>query len=143
MINLLPWGQLDGGHIAFALLGPTQNRVARFVRLGVLGFFVYNLLTFVGPVLLQSSPMPMGVAIGNSLTWLVWYGLLRLLGRAMGQDHPPVEPGELTPARRRIAMLCLGLFVVLFMPTPLANYTPATPPPENLSRNASRTIVGT
>jgi membrane-associated protease RseP (regulator of RpoE activity) len=142
MINLLPWGQLDGGHIAFALLGPLQNRIARLVRWGVLGFFLYNLLTFVGPVLTRQSHMPLGVAIGNSLTWLVWYGLLGLLARAMGPDHPPVEAGELSPGRRRIAMVCLALFVLLFMPTPLANYTPATDP-ENLSSSASRTGGGT
>jgi membrane-associated protease RseP (regulator of RpoE activity) len=142
MINLLPWGQLDGGHIAFALLGPLQNRIARLVRWGVLGFFLYNLLTFVGPVLTQASQMPLGVAVGNSMTWLVWYGLLGLMGRAMGQDHPPVEAGTLTPVRRRIAMACLALFVLLFMPTPLANYT-AAPEAENLSSSASRTGGGT
>ena len=143
MINLLPWGQLDGGHIAFALLGPVQNRVARLVRWGVLGFFVYNLFTFVVPVLTNNSPMPLAVAIGNSLTWLVWYGLLGLLGRTMGKDHPPVEAGELTPARRRVAVACLALFVLLFMPTPLANYTPAAGEPENLTSSASRTGDGT
>src|SRR5262245_59782482 len=37
-INLIPWGQLDGGHIAFALLGPRQNGIAQRVRLAVLGF---------------------------------------------------------------------------------------------------------
>jgi membrane-associated protease RseP (regulator of RpoE activity) len=143
MINLLPWGQLDGGHIAFALLGPTQNRVARLVRWGVLCFFLYNLLRFVGPVLTRQSHMPLDVAIGNSLTWLVWYGLLGLMSRTMGQDHPPVEAGSLTPARRGVAMVCLALFVLLFMPTPLANYTPATPEPENLSSSASDTAGGT
>ena len=142
MINLLPWGQLDGGHIAFALLGPIQNRIARLVRWGVLGFFLYNLLTFVGPVLAGQSAMPLSVAIGNSLTWLVWYGLLGLLGRTMGQDHPPVEPAPLSPTRRRVAMACLALFVLLFMPTPLANYTPAADS-ENLSSSAAHTAGGT
>jgi membrane-associated protease RseP (regulator of RpoE activity) len=142
MINLLPWGQLDGGHIAFALLGPLQNRIARLVRWGVLGFFLYNLLTFVGPVVTRQSQMPLGVAVGNSLTWLVWYGLLGLMARTMGADHPPVEAGELTPTRRRVAMLCLALFVLLFMPTPLASYTPGVES-ENLSSSASRTGGGT
>jgi membrane-associated protease RseP (regulator of RpoE activity) len=141
MINLLPWGQLDGGHIAFALLGPVQNRIARAVRFGVLGFFLYNLLSFVGPVLTGQSPMPLGVAIGNSLTWLVWFGLLSLLGRTMGHDHPPCESGELSPLRRGVAMACLALFVLLFMPTPLANYTPAAGS-ENFSRNAAQTGSG-
>jgi membrane-associated protease RseP (regulator of RpoE activity) len=140
MINLLPWGQLDGGHIAFALLGPVQNRIARVVRFSVLAFFLYNLLTFVAPVLVGQSQMPLGIAVGNSLTWLVWFGLLSLLGRMMGHDHPPVEAGALTPTRRRVAMGCLVLFVLLFMPTPLANYTP--PDQENLSRSAAHTTGG-
>ena len=124
MINLIPWGQLDGGHIAFALLGPVQNRIARGVRYLVLGFFVYNLVSFVLPVLRGTSQMPMGVAIGNSSTWLVWFALLSLLGRATGHAHPPFEPGALSPSRRRVAIGCLILFVLSFMPTPLANYTP-------------------
>lgn len=124
MINLLPWGQLDGGHIAFALLGPIQNRIARSVRYAVLGFFAYNLASFVGPVLLGKSSMPLELALGNSTTWLVWFGLLTLLGRTMGHDHPPFEPGPLSPARRRVAALCLLAFVLLFMPTPLASYSP-------------------
>lgn len=141
MINLIPWGQLDGGHIAFALLGPLQNRIARLVRWGVFGFFLYNLVSFVGPVLLARSAMPLGVAVENSLTWLVWFGLLSLLGRMMGPDHPPVEDGALTPARRGVAVVCLMLFVLLFMPTPLASY----PGPEgaNLPASAARTTSGT
>lgn len=142
MINLIPWGQLDGGHIAFALLGPLQNRVARLVRWGVFGVFLYNLVTFVGPVLMQQSPLPLAGAINNSLTWLVWFGLLSLLGRVMGPDHPPVEAGALTPARRRVAVACLALFVLLFMPTPLASYPGATGV-ENLSSSAARTTSGT
>lgn len=142
MINLIPWGQLDGGHIAFALLGPLQNRIARLVRWGVFGFFLYNLASFVGPVLLSQSPMPIGVAIENSLTWLVWFGLLSLLGRVMGNEHPPVEAGALSPARRGVAVLCLMLFILLFMPTPLASY-PGEPEAENFTSSAARTTSGT
>jgi membrane-associated protease RseP (regulator of RpoE activity) len=133
MLNLIPWGQLDGGHIAFALLGPTQNRVARGVRHAVLLCFAYNLAAFVLPVLRGASRMSLGEAISNSLTWLIWFALLSLLGRFMGHDHPPFEPGELSRSRRRVAIGCLLLFVLLFMPTPLASYaatsdaTPATP----------------
>lgn len=136
MINLLPWGQLDGGHIAFALLGPTQNRVARVVRYGVLAFFLYNLVQFIGPVLFRHSSMSLRDAIENSLTWLVWYAALGVLGRFAGREHPPVDGGELSPLRRSIAVACLALFVLLFMPTPLAHYgaspdASATPPPES------------
>ena len=122
MINLVPWGQLDGGHIAFALLGSSQNRVARKVHWAVFGFFLYNLLSFVGPVLLRQSALPLDAAIGNSLTWLVWFGLLHLMGRFSGYDHPPCEGAPLSALRRGVAIGCLALFVLLFMPTPWASY---------------------
>lgn len=122
MINLLPWGQLDGGHIAYALLGPRQDQLARKVRLAVLGFFLYNALKFVAPVLLGTSQMPLEVAIGNSLTWLVWFGFLGLLGRFSGHEHPPCEGPPLDGRRRQVAIGCLALFVLLFMPTPWASY---------------------
>jgi membrane-associated protease RseP (regulator of RpoE activity) len=123
MINLLPWGQLDGGHIAFALFGERQNTIARWLRHGLLLLFAYNLLKFVGPVVLHHSSLGYGYALSNSLFWLVWYGFTGLLGRISGSaDHPPFEPGELGRGRRAVAWLCLILFVLLFMPTPHAIY---------------------
>jgi membrane-associated protease RseP (regulator of RpoE activity) len=138
MINLIPWGQLDGGHIAFALLGSLQNRIARGVRYAVLAFFAYNLLAFVGPVLLGSSQMPLADALNNSSTWLVWFGLMSLLGSRMGHDHPPFEPGALSPRRQHVAIGCLVLFVLSFMPTPLAKYSP----PEPASTSQDSTELG-
>jgi membrane-associated protease RseP (regulator of RpoE activity) len=121
MINLVPWGQLDGGHIAYALIGPLQNRVARWVRTGLLLVFGYNLARFASPVLLGTSDMPLALAIGNSMPWLVWCLLLGLMGRLLGREHPACEPGRLSPGRRRIAVGCLLLFVLLFMPTPMTS----------------------
>lgn len=122
MINLLPWGQLDGGHIAYALLGKKQDRVALGVLGGVLGLFGFNLARFVLPVLRGESLLPLEVAVGNSLFWLVWFVFLLVLWRLMGRKHPPYEPSALSPARRSVAVACLGLFVLLCMPTPLSIY---------------------
>ena len=120
MLNLIPFGQLDGGHIAYALFGKKQDRFAIWVRRSLLVLFAYNLVTFFGPILLKTSKMSVGDAIGNSLTWIVWFALLGVLARLGGREHPPFEPGELSPARRFVAWLCLILFVLIFMPTPLA-----------------------
>jgi membrane-associated protease RseP (regulator of RpoE activity) len=123
MINLLPWGQLDGGHVAFALFGDRQHLVARWLRRGLLLLFGYNALRFIVPVLLGRSQLPLALAIGNSAFWLVWFVVLGVIGRISGgAEHPPYEPGELSPARRAIGFVCLCVFVLLFMPTPIASY---------------------
>ncbi|MFZ5895960.1 MAG: site-2 protease family protein [Myxococcota bacterium] len=123
MLNLLPWGQLDGGHIAYALFGERQHRLARWFRRGLLLLFAYNLVRFVGPVLLGHSKQTLGEAFFNSISWLVWFGALHVVERASGSaEHPPYEPGPLSPARRVVGWLCIALFVLLFMPTPMAQY---------------------
>ncbi len=123
-LNLIPIGQLDGGHIAYALFGLRQNRAARFLHLALLGMFVLNLVRFMIPVVREHawSWSHAGQAFGNALPWLVWFILLKLIMRAGGQDHPPTEPGELSPLRKGIALFSLILFVLLFMPTPMAQY---------------------
>jgi membrane-associated protease RseP (regulator of RpoE activity) len=123
MINLLPWGQLDGGHIAYALFGERQHRIAEWVRRSLLVLFGYNVLRFCLPVLLHKSSLGYPFAISNSLFWLVWFGFTGLVAKLSGSaDHPPFEPGELGLGRRMTAWLCLVLFVLLFMPTPYAVY---------------------
>ena len=122
MINLLPWGQLDGGHIAFALFGKSQHRFARWFRRGALLAFLYNVCIFVVPVLLKRSKLPLDVAIGNSLFWLMWYGITAIMARISGEDHPPFEPEALGVGRQAVAVGCLVLFVLLFLPTPVAFY---------------------
>jgi len=105
MLNLLPIGQLDGGHIAFALFGKRQDRLAAVLHWSLLGVFAYNLLAYG-----QAEP---------GLVWLVWWVLLLVVRRMSGGNHPPTEPGELSPGRRRVAVGCLLLFVLIFMPTPM------------------------
>jgi len=53
-LNLLPVGQLDGGHVAYALLGEKQNKISKLVFMGLLvlgvigweGWLVWGLLLF-------------------------------------------------------------------------------------------------
>jgi membrane-associated protease RseP (regulator of RpoE activity) len=120
MLNLIPFGQLDGGHIAYALFGEKQNRAAPWIRRALLALFLYVLVTNLLPALHFPLDWPaLGLALSNSLSWLIWYALLGLLVRFSGADHPPCEPGELSPWRRAVAWLCLILFVLLFMPRPI------------------------
>ncbi len=124
MINLLPWGQLDGGHIAFAWLGERQHHIARWIRRSLLLLFIYNLWSFLGPIWQGASPMAWPEGVSNSLFWLLWFGVTGAMARmGGGADHPPFDRGTLSPLRRAIAVGCLVLFVLLFMPTPLAFYS--------------------
>ncbi|APR80102.1 Hypothetical protein A7982_05449 [Minicystis rosea] len=118
MLNLIAVAQLDGGHIAYALFGPRQNRYARALHAMLLVVFAFNLARFLGPVLVHRAWGEVKTAISNSIPCLVWYVLIALVKRAGGDDHPPTEPGELSPVRKVVAVVSLVLFVLLFMPTP-------------------------
>jgi membrane-associated protease RseP (regulator of RpoE activity) len=122
MINLLPWGQLDGGHIAFALFGPLQHRFARWFRRALLVVFAYNAWAFLLPVALHRSTQTWGEAAASSSFWLVWYGFTGVMARFSGEDHPPFEPEALGLGRQLVAVACLILFVLIFLPTPIAPY---------------------
>lgn len=95
MLNLLPLGQLDGGHILYAVAGRAQRRLAwpLWIGLAAVGTFYW-------------------------LGWLFWCAVTLLLGLR----HPAVldEDVPLDPHRRRIAWLVLLIFVLCFMPVPLA-----------------------
>jgi membrane-associated protease RseP (regulator of RpoE activity) len=124
MLNLLPWGQLDGGHIAFALFGKDQHRFARWFRSGLLVAFAYNVLVYLVPALLHRSRQTWQEAIGTCLFWLIWYGITGVMKRIAGEDHPPFEPAPLDLPRKLVAVGCLVLFVLLFLPTPMAIFPP-------------------
>jgi membrane-associated protease RseP (regulator of RpoE activity) len=92
--NLLPVGQLDGGHVLFALFGD-KVRVVGLVFVGVL--LVMGMLLWEG--------------------WLVWAMLIFLLG----VGHPP-PLNDLTPLdwrRRLLGIFVLFIFVLVFVPVPL------------------------
>ena len=105
-LNLFPVGQLDGGHIAYALFDRLQLRIAPILHFGMLAVFAYNYIHY-------------GLWTPG-LVWLVWFVLLHGMRRmGGGLEHPPTEEGALSPARKLIGVLCLVLFVLLFMPTPM------------------------
>jgi membrane-associated protease RseP (regulator of RpoE activity) len=93
-LNLIPAGQLDGGHIVYALLGP---KAARIVTWGVL------------VVLAGLSFLWQG--------WVFWLALLLIFGRL--QDMPLDEITGLTGAQRLLAVGMVVVFLLVFTPVPL------------------------
>ena len=95
-LNLVPLGQLDGGHVAYALLGRRHARtVGRLVSAALLGAGLFW-----------------------TWSWLLWWALSRFV---IGLGHPPALDEEpLGPGRRAIAWLSLALFVATFVPVPVS-----------------------
>jgi membrane-associated protease RseP (regulator of RpoE activity) len=124
VLNLIPYGQLDGGHIAYALLGKRQATLGRWVRLGVLGLFVCQLCWFMAPVVFGSTDRPWYFALLDASTWLFWFLFMSLLRHYQGGDEHPATDDDsvLSPGRRWVAWGCAVLFVLLFMPTPLRHF---------------------
>ncbi|MGH2626166.1 MAG: site-2 protease family protein, partial [Anaerolineales bacterium] len=123
MINLFPVGQLDGGHIAYALFGPRQNRYSQVMRWSILALVPINFVWRMVPVL-RGAPWKEALesALAASPSWVVWFLVLTVLERLSGGGHPPTEPSDLSPVRRAVGIGTLVLFVLLFMPTPLSSY---------------------
>ncbi len=123
MLNLVPFGQLDGGHISHALLGDKSTRVTRVAHFAILGWFVVEAARALVPVALGSSRLTYGMALNNAMPWFSWFVVLSVLRwLSGGYQHPPTDDHELSPRRRWVAWGCLLLFALLFMPTPFSNF---------------------
>jgi membrane-associated protease RseP (regulator of RpoE activity) len=120
MINLMPIGQLDGGHIAKAALGDSHEKWSG--RLHVSLVFIGFTVAAVMLVEARGAGRDWGEAIryaGNGLMpWLVWTLLLGWMRRSAGEYHPPVGDTPLDPARKRLALGMLVLFLLIATPVP-------------------------
>jgi membrane-associated protease RseP (regulator of RpoE activity) len=114
MLNLLPIGQLDGGHVAYALFGRKQDRAALIVHRSLLVFFFVSLAGYVTRDLAAGLGFyHLGRHVNDSLFWLIWFEILGVLG-AITKTAPPdprqKDNGEaLTPRTRIIATVLLAL----------------------------------
>ena len=93
-LNLLPIGQLDGGHIMYALLGDEKaNVVSKIV------FF---------------SLLPLGIFWPG---WIIWAFLLYFV---LGLKHPPIiYPSMSLDWRRKfLGWFCIFIFIITFTPVP-------------------------
>lgn len=95
-LNLLPLGQLDGGHVLYAMHPKRSATVARWFWIALL---------------------PLGFAWWG---WWAWAGLIAVLHRG-AIVHPPVIQGEppIGVARSRLGMLLILIFFLTFVAVPL------------------------
>lgn len=95
-LNLIPIGQLDGGHVLYSLLGEKARRL------------YYPLLIGMGLLALLSN------------MWLLWVVLLLFFGRIYATPLDMITP--LDQRRRILAIVTLVIFVLVFVPAPLTEH---------------------
>lgn len=96
-LNLVPIGQFDGGHIAYATLGRHAHRVTIGALVGTIGLSFY------------------------SSSWIGWTVIAVGLLFAFGWRHPAVwdEDVPLDRTRQWLALVALVIFVLCFTPAPI------------------------
>jgi Zn-dependent protease len=124
MINLLPIGQLDGGHIANAYFGNRYNRFAerlhKLLPVGAVAVFFW-VLYLVKQETGSAWRLGPGVVLAmySAVPWLVWFFLVGLMRRMTGGvNHPPVDDQPLPRSRRLLFWVVAVVFVAVFMPVP-------------------------
>jgi membrane-associated protease RseP (regulator of RpoE activity) len=93
-INLIPAGQLDGGHILYVLLGKKNAKRSFPIVLGalvLLGFFWQG--------------------------WWLWAGLVFLFGRRYAEPLDQITPVD--RKRKILGVIALIIFILIFIPVPL------------------------
>ena len=96
-LNLMPFGQLDGGHLAYAVFG----RRAWYVSVATLAGAIFLTLKY-----------------GSLSAMTVMMVLMALF---LGIRHPRMidEDAPLDAPRKALALLALLLFIVCFTPIPI------------------------
>ena len=96
-LNLFPIGQLDGGHISYAVLGPRSTYVTFATVAGTIGLASF------------------------ASSWIVWTTLTIVMLIVFGPRHPrvPDEHVPLDGTRRLLALFALAMFVLCFTPAPI------------------------
>jgi membrane-associated protease RseP (regulator of RpoE activity) len=94
-LNLIPVGQLDGGHLFYALFG---QKIFNRARWGIFPFLVF-------------------LGLEGWKGWWIWALLLVV----MGSGHPPVQDGEEPLPRSRVyfGWAAILIEVLIFVPVPL------------------------
>jgi membrane-associated protease RseP (regulator of RpoE activity) len=120
MINLMPIGQLDGGHIAKSALGDVHEKwSARLhVALPIIGVTVGTVMLLHARAANHGWSESIRYAGNGLIPWMVWTILLGWMRRNAGEYHPAVGETPLDPWRRRYAIAMLVIFLLIAMPVP-------------------------
>lgn len=100
-MNLLPLGQLDGGHIAYVLFGKRAKDFFWPIIIGLVGLMFFT----------------------GTMAWALWVLLLFWLGRTHAEPLDDVTP--LDTGRRLLAYFAIFVFFLVFVPAPFRMLDPS------------------
>lgn len=100
MMNLIPVGQLDGGHILYAFVGgsPVSQRVRLGFAIACLAILAYLGLSYTG--------------------WYVWGALIIVLGMTLRHPPPLDDVTPLDFRRKLLGLTALLILILSFIPVP-------------------------
>lgn len=103
-LNMIPVGQLDGGHIIRAIFGDRAHRIAQLIPLSLLALAAILYLGF-------------GFGLQAIIVWILW-GFIALVALTIGPARP-VSEDSLDNKRIMIGLLTFALAILCFHPVPI------------------------
>ena len=112
-MNMIPVGQLDGGHTSYTMFGGEKS-----FKISVVSFIALFVFGVAGIV---DSAMELGLNIGWG-GWLFWALILYFVIKL---KHPPVpDPVPLGKGRTTVGYIAFFIFLVSFIPSPIVLTVP-------------------
>lgn len=106
-MNMIPVGQLDGGHVVYSMFG--QKKHYAIASVAMIGLFLFGILGLI------TTFLEIGLSIGWS-GWLFWAGILYFIIKI---KHPHVQHFEKLDNKRMIfGYISLIILLLSFSPTP-------------------------
>ena len=119
-LNLIPSGQLDGGHLVYSLFNKRIHSIISkisIVIIIILGMGTEQIVNLLSSYNIELN-IPDYLLFQGWLGWVIWAFLLVI----MGTQHPPTiyEESDIGIKRKIIAFLTLLIFLGSFMPVPFS-----------------------
>jgi membrane-associated protease RseP (regulator of RpoE activity) len=118
-LNLLPVGQLDGGHIIYAMFGQEKHRkITRIFLIFITLLGAPSFTAALQELFLPSFPVtiPAELLFWSWPGWIIWAFILE---RFLGSQHPHTGYDyRISPARMGAGWACIVIFILTFTPVP-------------------------
>jgi len=122
-LNLVPLGQFDGGHLSYAMFGERHRVVAKGAFFALVALSIPSLADVIVRTIVswtRDGDPGMVVPLAE-YSWAMWFAWALIAFYIVKLYHPPVaDETPLDPVRETIGWMTFAIFIVSFMPVPIA-----------------------